>query len=159
MKDEQNGERAMGQLHVHGCRRRRVGFASAQRNRRAADGRAGKLRGESAERDGEDRQTSGRERGTSGLRAVPRCASALAPPSAPARIAVVATSASSVIATSQCATVAHGALPIFTVTPPRIAAANTAPTAPNAERSAPPGPPTPRLATLRKRDERQRQRP
>ena len=68
---------------------------------------------------------------------------ALVPPSAPARIAVVATIASSVIATSQCATVAHGALPIFTVTPPRIAAANTAPTAPSAERSTPPRPPTP----------------
>ena len=73
----------------------------------------------------------------------------LAPPSAPTRIAVVATIASSVIATSQCATVAQGAFRIFTVTPPRIAAANTAATAPPAERSAPPGPLTPGVRRLR----------
>src|SRR5215470_240855 len=60
-------------------------------------------------------------------RAVPRCESTDVPPNAPARIAVVATRASSVIATSQCATVAHGAFPNFTVTPPSTAAVMTAP--------------------------------
>src|SRR5215467_14297087 len=75
-------------------------------------------------------------------RAVPGCASAEAPPSAPARTAVTATIARSVIATSQCATVAHGALPIFTVTPPRMAADTTATTAPSADRRGPPRPAT-----------------
>src|SRR5581483_10011750 len=76
-------------------------------------------------------------------RADPRCVADACPPSAPARTAVVATNASSVIATSQCATVAHGAFSIFTVTPPSTAAASTAAIDPTADRSGPPTPDTP----------------
>src|SRR5438270_4433481 len=82
------------------------------------------------------------------VRSVPLWTTALLPPNSPARTDVVATVARSVIATSQCATVAHGAFAIFTVTPPRMAAANTAPTAPSADRSAPLGPPMPGVCLL-----------
>src|SRR5579862_3160015 len=67
----------------------------------------------------------------------------VSPLNVPARMAVVATSAISVIATIQCATVASGALSSFTVTPPSIAAKITVASAANDVRIGPPGPATP----------------
>ena len=77
----------------------------------------------------------------------PSCAAT--PPSPPARTTVAATAATRLIATVQCATVAMGVLPSFTVTAPSIAADNPSVIASAALRSTPPRPPTPGSSLVR----------
>ena len=69
--------------------------------------------------------------------------SAVAPPNPPARITVATSAATRLIATVQCASVASGTLPSFTVIAPRSAAKTPSPTASAALRTTPPRPPTP----------------
>ena len=76
-------------------------------------------------------------------RGVPPCDLALSPPRAPALTAVAITTPSSVIASVQCATVATGRLPSFTVAMPSNATATTRMSAVTEARRTPPAPPTP----------------
>ena len=66
-------------------------------------------------------------------RRVPEHARIVVPPSAPERIAVTVSTASSEAANSLCTTVAQGGLPVNTVTAPKSAGANHSP---NAKRAA-----------------------
>ena len=147
VQEQQNGEHAVRELHVY-----RLGGATASRPQAGTVGtrpRRRQLRREPAHRDGEERDRRGGARPYATRAPIPSLRRA---PRRQARRRASPSSrrvASSVMATSQCATVAYGAFPSFTVTPPRIAAANTAASAPTAERSTPPRPPTPGSRAMR----------